>query len=295
MAVEAQHVKDLRNAYARALDEGDTRFKYDWLSMKILVAIVVSSAAEAESWIGTRLPDGEALSKELQGLLERLHQHDVVGNTLQACRKWASDQIIKLFAAAFFGATWPTWAAAAGAAFTAWGTTAAAAGEAFGAIFVPIVLGVLSFGAMAAHALRASAAAAEKVGQAAGKMTSFLFARAGAVGVAPEEVVERNIRAALTELGAQHGTAPGHLSRPAPIVRHLRLAAYAGVWAALGVFAISVAFFVMGLADAWNDFTCTPGNKFSFLCTDPGGHRPTPTDPILPPPINPWDPLYPQN
>jgi hypothetical protein len=182
-------------------------------------AVVATSAADAEWWIGSRVPDGERLKGELAGLVTDLQKRDTIGQSLQAARKWASDQIWA-FAGVAVGGTWPAWATAAAAGAAAWLTGAAAADEETGEAVLPVLLVLLlTSGGFAVYTLRFSGLLISKASETASGALDYLTEKAGGLGRAPEAVLESYVRPALMELFTQHGRAsfrPGPRSRNAP-------------------------------------------------------------------------------
>ncbi|MFI9176104.1 hypothetical protein [Streptomyces lincolnensis] len=259
MAVELEDVRALRNAYTRTLDEGDELFRSKPLSKKILLAMVAASAADADSWITSRVQNSSALENELSRLVEVLQRRDVIGNSLQAIRKWVGEQLWRLGFEAVVGTTWPWLAGAIGTGVSAWLTAAAEAGEATGSFVIPMVLGVLGMGGgVAVYMVRGTANAAEGAGQAMSKATDYLFHRAGTVGTGPERLFEAHVRPALAALFEKHGRADASLAGPAPVVGTLRRSARTTLALALTALVISLFFFAVGFADAWDDSDCVP-------------------------------------
>ncbi|MFJ7204921.1 hypothetical protein ACIQWR_15440 [Streptomyces sp. NPDC098789] len=269
MTVGRDDVRALRNAYSAVLDEGDGLFPRGSLSWRILLAMVVSSAGDADEWINSRVKDGNLLRQELGGLVEVLQKRDVIGNSLQATKKWASDQVVPLASSAVLGTTWPLWVGAAGSGLTAWLTATATAGSATGGILIPLVLGVLTMGgAFASHAVRASARAIDQAATTSSRAADYLFHRADTVGSEPERLFEKHVRPQLNVLFTHHGREDAHLARPPAVLRTIRRAARASVAIALVVVVCTLLVFVVGIADAWDDATCVPNNpRLSQFCT----------------------------
>ncbi|AZP14745.1 hypothetical protein EJC51_47255 [Streptomyces aquilus] len=221
--------------------------------------MVAASAADADSWVASRVDDGDELRKELAPLVEELQKHDVVGNSLQAVRKWVAEQMLSLGSAAVLHTTWPWWVGAAGAGMTALLTVTAEAGQATGSIFIPLVLGVLGMGGgVAVLALRGTAHAASRGGQQMSKVTDYLFHRAGSIGAEPERLFEEQVRPALAALFEKHGRADAALAGPAPVVPRLRNMAETSLVLAIGLLVVSAIVFAVGFGDAWHKNTCVP-------------------------------------
>ncbi|MFE7587669.1 hypothetical protein ACFU5Y_39605 [Streptomyces gardneri] len=262
MAVELDDVRALRNAYSRVLDEGDELFRTELLSKKILLAMVAASAADADSWITSRVQNSSVLENELARLVEVLHERNVIGNSLQAVRKWVGEQLWALGSAAVLGTTWPVWVGAVGTAASAWLTATVEAGQATGRLIVPLVLGLLTMGGgVALYMFRGMYYAAEGAGRASSKVSDDLFHRAGAVGTGPEQLFEARVRPALEAIFEKHGRADDSLAGPAPVVGTLRKAAGSSLVLAIVVLAVSLLAFAVGFADALDDSACVPSTS----------------------------------
>ncbi|MDX3537567.1 hypothetical protein PV721_24995 [Streptomyces sp. MB09-01] len=267
MAVELEDVKALRNAYSKVLDEGDALFRNEPLSKRILLAMVVSSAADADMWIGSRVPDGGSLRQELASLVEVLQKRDVIGNDLQAFQTWVTGQRRALVATVILGTTWPLWIGALGAlagAATAWVTVTAEAGKAAGRILIPLLLGLLTGGGVVLYyALRG---AAYHTRRATSRAATYLFGRARNIGSGPELLFETHVRPELTALFAKHGRADERLSGPPAVLRTLRRAAGASLRLAIAVLVINLIVFAAAVPTAWEDVSCVSGTMISRFC-----------------------------
>ncbi|MFF8607230.1 hypothetical protein ACF06X_14960 [Streptomyces sp. NPDC015346] len=232
------------------------------------MAVVATSAADAEWWIGSRVPDGGRLKGELEELVTDLQKRDTVGKSLQAARQWASDQILA-FAGSAISGTWPAWATAAAAGAAAGLTGAAAAGEQTGEVVLPFLLALLlTSGALAIYTIRFSGLLISKASQAGTEALDHLTEKAGGIGKGPEALFESYVRPALTELFTQHGRADERLSGPAPVVGTLRSLAGWSIGLACVALVISLLFFLVGIGDAWETVTCNPdpASKVWWLC-----------------------------
>lgn len=101
------------NAHRRALREGDAKLHEPERS--ILLALVARSASDTQSWIKTRVEDGDRRAVEFAGLSSELQSHNVVGKGLEQAQAQLLAQAQRLVLGATGVATMPVWLAAVAA------------------------------------------------------------------------------------------------------------------------------------------------------------------------------------
>lgn len=253
MPVEPEHVRDLANAYRKMLDEGDSRFRARWLDEKVLLAIVVKSAGDQATWIGSRVPDGGALKGELDSLAEDLRKRDVVGYSLQSMMSWVQHQMITLVLAAVGFASWPAWLLIVPVLLGRWGAVVVLAGEKTGFLLIGLAT-VGGASSLLYIVFRLLHEGAEKV------KTAQLSIGVAVIGSGPEALFRTHARPALERLRSQHGP----VDQPAlntPVVPTLRTLAALGLTASCIFLVVSVLWFVDGVSQAWeehNKLPCIP-------------------------------------
>ncbi|MFJ3164254.1 hypothetical protein [Streptomyces kanasensis] len=262
MPVQRQHVRDLANAYRRMLDEGDSRFAKHSLDRKILLSVVVASAADEAIWIGSRVPDGDTLKGELDSLIsDELRQHDIVGNSWEALKIRARGQVWRLAGAAVGFCAWPALLVAAVGMLGRLFTNLAGAGAALGTILIDVFFAVFLAGgavwALLARSVVVAAPAVQKGVEAATAISGRFFAGASQVGAIPEELFNTHAAPVLRALHGHHGQ-KDPLAAKAPMVGTLRSLAKLGIGVVCALGLVSVLFFLQGLLQAFESYEFPP-------------------------------------
>lgn len=125
------------NAYRRALQVGDAKLVNP--EKAILLALVARSAAETQSWIHTRIEDGDRRAAPLEGLARSLSDHDIVGRTLQRAQAELIRRARQVVMSTAGVAATPVWMAAAVALVLGIGGLLINVGSAIGGVLAFLV------------------------------------------------------------------------------------------------------------------------------------------------------------
>lgn len=240
MASSAQ-VRELADAYRRAMHEGDREFVDNALERKILHALVAASVADTARWVRTRVPAGDDVARPLVNLVPLLNQGNVVGQGLEYAQGKLLKEAKGLLFAAVGVAAWPLWFVSVLGFFGGLLGFAHEAGSATAKLLVPLFLaggGTALYGLVRTLSMSGPALAA--MGAAAGSLVSA----AGSVGKQAERVFADRLTQPLAQV---YGAPPSTGITAAKKVRGL---AQTLVWFTYGFLFATGAFFIAGASNA---------------------------------------------
>lgn len=250
MPVKSENVRVLADAYRRMLNEGDSEFRgqwLQWLNHKILVAIVVKSATDQASWIGTRVPGGGELKKELEGVADDLRKHNVVGNSLEAMKGWLLSQVPLLIGAAIGIVVWPAWLLIG----ATWVGNLVVGAYGFGYGLGTLVLTVGLSPLLLVWLVKGTNAAGDAAAIAWAKILNW----PSDVGSRPEELFKKHARPALEGLYRHHGSVGKERLRT-PILPTLRCLSILALMTSVVLLLIVGGQFIAGAYKAWKEYDC---------------------------------------
>jgi hypothetical protein len=245
MVTTLHQVQGVADAYRSALAEGDRRFGRNSLENRMLLAVIVESAASTTDWIRTRVSDGTRLAEPLREFLDPARNADVVGRAVATSQEMLLKELKATVRSLARKGTVPSWIL----------TVMAIIGGAFGfAHLVGVSVGAGLFGLVTSGIFLYVLMHAGQSGviQGLGKVGTEAIATPGAalsLGQSAQSVYETKAKPALASLYASENAT---IIEPT-VLKKLRVAAVPIIAVAWICAAVAVIFFVAGMIEGFSE------------------------------------------